>query len=152
MPEWSPSAAMASMKRTGTAKALLSVSAPGVTPAANDAYADDIARTVNDVDAELAKDHPDRFGFLATLPLPAVDAAAREATRALDELGADGVILLAQHAHRAVRPTCECGGRQGTSASTALPAWRSCTNATPHSPARPPRTHPPPRPVHLSWT
>jgi predicted TIM-barrel fold metal-dependent hydrolase len=54
-----------------------------------------MARTVNDVGAELAKDRPDRFGFLATVPLPAVDAAAREATRALDELGAAGVILLA---------------------------------------------------------
>jgi 6-methylsalicylate decarboxylase len=95
VPEWSASAAMASMDRTGTAKALLSVSAPGVTPAANDAEAEDIARTVNDAGAELAKDHPDRFGFLATLPLPALDAAAREATRALDELRADGVILLA---------------------------------------------------------
>jgi len=95
VPEWSPAAAMASMDRTGTAKALLSVSAPGVTPAANEADAEDMARTVNDAGAELAKDRPDRFGFLATLPLPAVDAAAREATRALDELSADGVILLA---------------------------------------------------------
>ena len=95
VPEWSPSAAMASMDRSGTARALLSVSAPGVTPAATEAEAADMARTVNDVGAELAKDHPDRFGFLATLPLPALDAAAREATRALDELGADGVILLA---------------------------------------------------------
>jgi 6-methylsalicylate decarboxylase len=95
VPEWSPSAAMASMNRTRTAKALLSVSAPGVTPAANEAEAEDMARTVNDVGAELAKDHPDRFGFLATLPLPALDAAAHEATRALDELSADGVILLA---------------------------------------------------------
>ena len=95
VPEWSPSAAMASMDRTGTAKALLSVSAPGVTPAATEAEAEDMARTVNDAGAELAKDHPDRFGFLATVPLPALDAAAREATRALDELRADGVILLA---------------------------------------------------------
>ena len=94
VPEWSPSAAMASMDRTGTAKAFLSVSAPGVTPAANEAEAQDMACTVNDVGAELAKDCPDHFGFLATVPLPAVDAAAREATRALDELGADGVILL----------------------------------------------------------
>ena len=98
VPEWSASAAMASMDQTGTAKAFLSVSAPGVTPAATEAEAQDMARTVNDVGAELAKDRPDRFGFLATLPLPAVDAAAREATRALDELGADGVILLAHSA------------------------------------------------------
>ena len=66
--------------------------APGVTPAATEAEAEaeDMARTVNDVGAELANDRPDRFGFLATVPLPAVDAVAREATRPLDELGADG--------------------------------------------------------------
>ena len=82
------------MDRVGTAKALLSVSATGVTPATNDAEATDSARTLNDAAAELAKDRPDRFGFLATVPVPAVDAAG-EATRALDELGADGVVLLA---------------------------------------------------------
>ena len=66
MPEWSPSAAMASMDRVGTAKAILSVSAPGVTPAATEAEAADMARAVNDAGAELVKDRPDRFGFLAT--------------------------------------------------------------------------------------
>ena len=81
VPEWSVSGALASMDRVGTAKALLSVSAPGVTPATNDAEATDIARTVNDAAAELAKDRPDRFGFLATVPLPAVDAAGRPGTR-----------------------------------------------------------------------
>jgi len=94
-PEWSPGAAMSSMDRVGTAKAILSVSAPGVTPATTDAEAADMARAVNDAGAELVKDRPDRFGFFATVPHPETDAAAGEAIRALDELGAQGVILLA---------------------------------------------------------
>ena len=54
-----------------------------------------MARAVNDEGAELAKDHPDRFGFFATVPLPAVDAAATEAEPGARRAGADGVILLA---------------------------------------------------------
>ncbi|MEV5517742.1 amidohydrolase family protein [Streptomyces flaveolus] len=38
---------------------------------------------------------PDRFGFFATLTLPDVEGAVAEAGHALDELGADGVVLLA---------------------------------------------------------
>ena len=47
-----------------------------------------MARTcLNDTGAELAKDHPDRFGFLATVPAAGRRRGAREATPALDELG-----------------------------------------------------------------
>ena len=95
VPAWSPSAAIAAMDRIRTDRALLSVSAPGVGPATSPAEALDVARAVNDAGAEVVKDRPDRFGFLATLPLPADDAAAGEAVRALDELGAAGVVLLA---------------------------------------------------------
>jgi len=99
VPEWSASAAIASMDRIGTARSVLSVSTPGVTPAANAAEAADMARAVNDEGAELAKDRPDRFGFFATVPLPAVDDAAAEAGRALDDLGADGIVVLAHSAN-----------------------------------------------------
>jgi predicted TIM-barrel fold metal-dependent hydrolase len=51
------------------------------------------AREVNEFTAEMAKDHPDRFGFFATLPLPNVDAALEEIQVAYDELGADGVLI-----------------------------------------------------------
>jgi predicted TIM-barrel fold metal-dependent hydrolase len=40
---------------------------------------------------------PDRFGFLATLPMPDIPASVAEAERALDERGADGVVLLANN-------------------------------------------------------
>jgi hypothetical protein len=68
MPKWTASAALASMDQGGTAKALLSVSTPGVTPAGTAAEAADMARLVNDAAAEVVKDRPDRFGFLATVP------------------------------------------------------------------------------------
>jgi predicted TIM-barrel fold metal-dependent hydrolase len=56
-----------------------------------------MARDVNDFAAQVVRDHPERFGFFATLPLPDVDGALAELDRAFDTLGADGVILLANH-------------------------------------------------------
>jgi predicted TIM-barrel fold metal-dependent hydrolase len=60
----------------------------------DDAEARDLARTVNEYCAELVKDHPDRFGHFASIPLPDVDGAAAEIGYALDTLGADGVVLM----------------------------------------------------------
>ena len=48
---------------------------------------------MNEVAAEVKREYPGRFLFCATLPLPDVDAAIREAVYALDTLGADGVKL-----------------------------------------------------------
>jgi predicted TIM-barrel fold metal-dependent hydrolase len=41
---------------------------------------------------------PDRFGFFATIPMPHVDESVVETVRALDDLRADGVVLLANNA------------------------------------------------------
>ena len=95
LPEWSPEAALTLMDQIGTATAILSVSTPGTGPATTSAEAVRVAEEVNDFSAELVKDKPDRFGFFATLTLPHLDHALTETTRALDDLGADGVILLA---------------------------------------------------------
>ena len=95
LPEWSPEAALTLMDQIGTSTAILSVSTPGTGPAKDAAEAIRVAREVNDFSAELVRDKPDRFGFFATLTLPHMDAALAETTRALDDLGADGVILLA---------------------------------------------------------
>lgn len=98
MPDWSGEASLDAMARLGVATAILSVSAPGTTvfPAAIDAAA--LARDVNNYSAELVAAAPDRFGFFATLPMPHLDEAVAEAVRALDELDADGVVLLANSA------------------------------------------------------
>lgn len=54
-----------------------------------------MARRVNEFLAQLAADHPSRFGFFASLPLPDVSASVLEAKHALDKMEANGVILLA---------------------------------------------------------
>jgi 6-methylsalicylate decarboxylase len=48
----------------------------------------------NDAVAELMRDHPHRFGLLAALPMPYVDAALEQTAYVFDELGADGVVLI----------------------------------------------------------
>jgi predicted TIM-barrel fold metal-dependent hydrolase len=97
LPEWSPELALETMDALGIAAACLSVSSPGIWFGDAGAAAK-LARAVNDSAAELARKYPDRFGFFASLPLPDVPAALAELSRALDELGADGVVLLTNFA------------------------------------------------------
>jgi predicted TIM-barrel fold metal-dependent hydrolase len=54
----------------------------------------ELARIANDELAELCRLHPDRFvGFAASVYLDDVDAAIREAERAIHQLGAKGVLI-----------------------------------------------------------
>jgi 6-methylsalicylate decarboxylase len=78
--------------------AILSVSTPGTAFLPNPADAAALARDVNDYTAALAAAQPDRFGFFATAPMPHVDLAVAEVIRALDDLKADGIVLLANNA------------------------------------------------------
>lgn len=94
IPEWSPAAALELMDRHQVGTAVLSVSTPG-THLGDTGEAVAMARHVNDYAASIVRDHPGRFGFFATLPLPDVDESIDELGRAMDELHADGVILLA---------------------------------------------------------
>ncbi|GAA4088907.1 amidohydrolase family protein [Nonomuraea soli] len=94
LPSWSPAEALEFMERQGIAKAVVSLTTPGayLGDGGDAAY---VARQSNTYAAQLAADHPGRFGFFATLTLPDVDTAVQEAAHALGELGADGVMLLA---------------------------------------------------------
>ena len=98
-PPWSPEIALAYMDTHRIRTAYLSLTAPSV-----EAWAEDdrcgIARDVNDYTAGLVAEWPDRFGHFATLPLPDLDGALREAAYAFDVLGADGVVLLSNYADR----------------------------------------------------
>lgn len=93
VPAWDRRSAIAMMDRRSIATGILSYAAPLGAP-------DDLegaratARNVNEFTAELVKDRPDWFGNFAVLPLPDVDGALAEAAHALDELGADGVMVL----------------------------------------------------------
>lgn len=97
VPDWSADAALQTMAELDVGTAILSVSTPGTTflPQAADAAA--LARDLNDFTAELVASTPGRFGFFATVPMPHVDESVAETVRALDELGADGVVLLANN-------------------------------------------------------
>lgn len=98
VPEWSAEGSLDLMRRTGTRTAILSVSTPGVEPALAEGHAAEaasVARDLNTFCHELAREHTDRFGYFATLTLPDVDRAIEVAGVALDRLGADGVVLLA---------------------------------------------------------
>ena len=52
-----------------------------------------LARIVNDAMAEANRGHPDRFVFLATLPMQDPEAALKEVDRAVIELGCRGIYL-----------------------------------------------------------
>ncbi|MFD9441129.1 amidohydrolase family protein [Streptomyces sp. NPDC060006] len=96
-PSWSVQAHLDLMDRNGIETAMLSMSSPGV-HFGDDKAARLLARRVNEYTAELARDHPGRFGNFVSLPLPDVDGAVEEIDFSFDELGADGVSLLT-HTH-----------------------------------------------------
>ncbi len=98
LPDWSPDGSLAAMTELGVGTAILSVSAPGTHFLTAPADAAALARDLNDHAADLVAAQPDRFGFFAVVPMPHVDPAVAEAVRALDELRADGVVLLANNA------------------------------------------------------
>ncbi|OQR61633.1 amidohydrolase [Streptomyces maremycinicus] len=97
LPDWSAASALELMDLLGTRTAILSVSTPGTGFLDDPDAAGDLARRLNDHSAALTTEHPDRFGWFATLPMPDTAASVAEATRALDDLRADGVTLLANN-------------------------------------------------------
>jgi predicted TIM-barrel fold metal-dependent hydrolase len=96
LPAWSESGALKFMDGHGIQTGVLSLSAPGVY-FGHDEEARRWAREINEYCAETVARRPDRFGFFATLTLPDVDGALAEASYALDELHADGIVLLANN-------------------------------------------------------
>ncbi|GAA2349183.1 amidohydrolase family protein [Streptomyces violaceusniger] len=51
-------------------------------------------RVCNESLADLVADHPTRFGFFANVAMAHVDLSIEQAAYALDELGADGIIMM----------------------------------------------------------
>jgi predicted TIM-barrel fold metal-dependent hydrolase len=92
-PDWSADLALAMMDKLEIETQVLSVSSPGI-HFGDDAAARKLARTVNDAGAQAVRDHPDRFGLFASLPLPDVEGTLAEISYAFDGLNADGVIML----------------------------------------------------------
>jgi len=98
LPDWSPDAALQTMAELDVATGIVSVSTPGTAFLPDAADAAGLARDLNDYRAALVGNNPDRFGFFATIPTPHIQESVAEVVRALDELSADGVVLLANSA------------------------------------------------------
>jgi predicted TIM-barrel fold metal-dependent hydrolase len=91
-PKWSIEEHLKFMDREGIQVAMLSMSSPHVSYG-TDEEARTLARQGNEAGAKIVQQHPDRFGLLATLPLPLVDDSIKEIAYALDVLHADGFTL-----------------------------------------------------------
>jgi predicted TIM-barrel fold metal-dependent hydrolase len=93
VPAWSAQEHVDVMDRLGIATSLLSISSPGVY-LGDEKAARDLAREMNEIGRRAVVDHPGRFGLLASLPLPDVDAAMAEIAYCCDHLDVDGFALL----------------------------------------------------------
>lgn len=90
--QWDIDTAIATMDQYGIALALVSAAVPAAfTP--TPALAVELSTIVNDSLSAISAARPDRFGWLATIPLLDAADAVREINRSYDELGADGVLL-----------------------------------------------------------
>jgi aminocarboxymuconate-semialdehyde decarboxylase len=82
------------MDSLGDFRQVITLPTPPLEVLADPAASPDLARAANDGLAELVAKHPDRFpAFGASLPLNNPDACLAETVRAIDELGARGVML-----------------------------------------------------------
>lgn len=97
-PSWSVEQHLSLMQDNGIRHAILSISSPGVSFAGSDAAT--LARHVNDFAARVCAEHPERFSFFASLPLPDVDAAINEAAHVIDHHEAAGVVMLSNSGGR----------------------------------------------------
>ncbi|MFI9650506.1 amidohydrolase family protein [Streptomyces sp. NPDC052040] len=90
---WSLESTLEVMQAHGIARAVVSNPIPGdLFTDARQASA--FTRRANEAVAELAADHPGRFGLLAALPMPFLDEALDHLRFVYDELAADGVVLV----------------------------------------------------------
>jgi predicted TIM-barrel fold metal-dependent hydrolase len=96
IPEYGPDKCLSDMDKLGIDKAVISTPYAGLPTYCYDdtEFLRGITRKTNTYLAEMIKQHPDRFGGFASVPLPDIDGAFEELEYALDELHLDGVVLL----------------------------------------------------------
>ncbi|MDB5405950.1 MAG: amidohydrolase [Rhodospirillales bacterium] len=94
--EWTPEKAIAELDKNAVATAIVSISTPGIW-FGDVAASRKLARRCNEYAAQLAKDHPGRFGFFAAIPLPDPEGSLAEIDYALGTLKADGIGLLSNY-------------------------------------------------------
>jgi 2,3-dihydroxybenzoate decarboxylase len=81
------------MDKNGIEYTILSLNAPAVQAILDTRKAIDISRRANDRIAEAVRKHPKHFGGFAALPMQDPDAAAKELTRCVKELGFKGALV-----------------------------------------------------------
>jgi gamma-resorcylate decarboxylase len=84
---------LAEMDAAGIGLSLLSQTSPGIQAVPDAAQAVALAKRTNDHLAEVVREHPDRYGGLAVLPMQDPRAAAEELERCADELGFRGAMI-----------------------------------------------------------
>ncbi|WP_410625596.1 amidohydrolase family protein [Amycolatopsis sp. cmx-8-4] len=95
-PTWSTPDHLDLMDRGEIQMSFLSVSSPG-THFGDDRAARLLSRDVNEYAARIRDEHPTRFGFFASLPMPDIEGSLREAAYSMDTLGADGIAVETNH-------------------------------------------------------
>jgi predicted TIM-barrel fold metal-dependent hydrolase len=89
------------MDEFGDFRQVITLPTPPIEVFASPAESPDVARAANDGLAELVAAHPDRFvAFAASLPLNEPEASLAETARAIDVLGARGIMLYTNAAGR----------------------------------------------------
>lgn len=90
--QWTLSSTLRTMDANGIAAGVASAPVPAEVFLDRAAAASGV-QVCNESLAELARDHPTRFGFFANVAMLHPDLAVAQAAHALDDLGADGVLL-----------------------------------------------------------
>ena len=92
LPKWTVDAHLKFMDDAGIDFAVLSMPTPHIYNGdAKERTACQVAREINTELAEVCHAHPDRFGFVAVLPMPSVDGSLNEINYSMSKLGALGV-------------------------------------------------------------
>lgn len=104
VPDWTVELDDVICGEIGVSTAILSCTAPGPDIEKDITAAAALARSCNEYCAKLRNEQPQRFGFFASVPaLSHTKEALAEIVYALDELKADGVILLTSYGHDSAR-------------------------------------------------
>ncbi|KAK0701958.1 hypothetical protein B0T26DRAFT_660008, partial [Lasiosphaeria miniovina] len=101
LPTWAPEGTLGLIRDVGLAAAILSMGHP-VHPYVSDrSQIGPVCREINEYTARFRDEHPDRLGFLATLPpLDQAEACIAEMAYAFDALKADGVVVFSSYAQK----------------------------------------------------
>lgn len=95
VPQWTAEGFSAALQADGVQTAITSVVIPGIQVEA--AELTGFSRSSNEYSRSLRDQYSGQLGFFAHVPLPFTEQACAEAIYALDNLGADGVVLMASN-------------------------------------------------------